>query len=428
MISITLKPRHRGIKIVATLITVAMSSGSWCARYSLESDLGVSLRHNDNIRFSPTKKESLHGYTTNPRFKAEVEDGNWGASLDVDMTFGRFNREEYNSDDQVILLEANKNTERHYLSVTGRRVRDSTRTSEADTSGIVTASAERREYNSISPSWTFLATGHNTLTVNSTYSQTEYYTDDFVDSRYKKVGISWNRKFDSDTRVTIRLTGAANSPDERQIKYLGFFDIGTTVESTSYGLQVGGNYLVTENLILSGLVGSTRSEQKYKLRDPQGACRILVDALKPGQCRLEDYDVTNFVADLSATWKHERGATNISYSMQNNPSSQGYEVRYERYRLGWNYKLNEKSDFKLGFNYGTNKVLNDAIASVDSDSINRDYRGVSVGYHYRITDNWKINSNYSYKWQNKDNVKALAESNSIILGINYQPTMSSWSR
>ena len=425
MASTALTPRCRGIKIAATMIALAVSSGSWSARYSLESDLGVNLRHNDNIRFSPTKKESLHGYTVNPRFKADIEDDNWGASLDIDMTFGRFNRKEYNSDDQVVLLEVNKKTERHYVGATGRFVRDSTRTSEVDTSGVVTASAERREYTSVSPAWTFSATEHNTLTVGTTFSQTEYYTDDFIDSRYKNISISWNGTIDDTAEVIIRLIAAANSPDERQVNYFGY-EIGTSVKSISYELQVGGKYLVTKNLTINGSVGSARNEQKYKLRDPQKACEVIPDVLKPEQCNLEDYNATNFVADLSASWKFERGEANLSYSLQNSPSSQGFDVRYENYVLGWGYKLSEKSDFRLGSNFGKNRVLDGSMAFVDSDSISRDHRGASVGYYYRLTEHWKINLNYNYKWQDKGSINSLAESNSIILGISYRPTALSW--
>jgi hypothetical protein len=414
------------LKAVASLMLIAAHTG-WAAEYSVESELNMSAEHNDNIRLTPTNPISLQGRSVSPKALAKIATETWDASLDIDLSFNDFNRSEYNSDDQFITLATNKKTELHTFAINAEAVHDSTRTSEQETSGIITTSAQRREMYSLAPQWTYMVTDRNYLSVSASLSETEYSSDTYTNYDYSSVQINWTRVFDEQLRMTLVLTGSEYEPEER----LATFGTTYKAESTSYGAQIGGEYGFTENWSINALVGSTKTDQKYIITDPQGACtnpQLAFFGLTPGLCTIEDFESDNLVTDISTQWSNERNELSLAYSVQNQPSSQGYEVEYERYTMSWKNRLTEKSDIRLALTYGVNEAVDTSVSSIDPLNFDRDFSDATVSYYYRATQKWWLNATYNYTWQDTGVAINDAEANRILIGISYRPTQSVWSR
>ena len=416
----------------AILIAVVVATDmARAAEYSLESGLKVSARHNDNIKLTADEKTSLQGRVVEPRLRAKVAGEAWDTSLDVDLKFNNFNNERYDSDDQFVIWVVNKKTERHVLSLNTDITRDSTRTSELDTSGIVTNFAVRREQYSVSPAWRYNVNDRNYVTLFGNISRTEYRDDRFSDYDYNSTGVTWTNIVEENIQLTLRLTGTLYEPDERAINYLGEFELGSKAESTSYSGQIEGVYSFAENWFINSLIGSTYTDQTYSVRDPQDACNnSILESLDliPGICALDDFSSSELMADISFSWSNERSEANVGYSISNQPSSQGYEVEHERYTAFVKYNTSKNSYVYLRINYGTNTAVDTSVSSIDVQNSNRDLGGASVVYDYRFAESWKINAGYRYRWQERETDVDDAESNTILITINYQPTKSTWSR
>ena len=421
-------------KVLATLSLIIIglvSHASLAAEYSLENSLKVSAYHNDNIQLVPVNGKSLHGRTVRPAMVAKVAGDTWDAALDVDLSFNNFNRSEYDSDDQDVTVAARKQTERHTFSIDVNAVRDSTRTSEQDTSGIVTNSAVRRENYSVSPRWNYLLSDRNSISINGSVTEAEYKSERFTDYDYDSVILSWNHTLEENLQLTLQLTGTMYEPDERISIVFGFFEVGSKTESTSYGAQLGGEYSISENWSINSLVGSTYTDQEYIIRDPQGVCTnpFLVDqGLTPGICNIEDFSGNNLTADVSTNWANENFEMSLGYSIRNQPSSQGYEIEYERFTALMRYRINQKNSINLDFTYGINDALDNSVADVDPRNSNRDFSNAKFAYEYRLAEEWRLKTSYGYKWQDRETNISDADSHSIQIGISYQPTMSMWSR
>ena len=437
--TVILKALQRMLLLVV-LPSLLTSSLARAAEYSLQKGINVFANHNDNIRLTPTAPISLSGQSLQSTALAKIADANWDISLDADLRFNSFNRSEFDSDDQTVALAGNRETERQTFSLEAEVVRDSTRTSELEStgSGLVSNLAERRVQYVVQPQWTYLVTARNFVAVSGSFSQANYAGLQFTDYTYDSLRIAWTRVINENLRLTVAANGALYSPDSRTTTVAGVppftapsFNVSTEIESESAGLQVGGEYAITENWSVSGLAGSTYTNQDYELVDPGGACSNQFLALfgrTPGACSLEDSDSNDLVADVSMLWSGERNEINLGYSIQNQPSNQGYEVEYERYSVSWNYRTTEKSRFRLSVEYGSNEAVDVSVSLIDPSNSNRDFGNATASYRWRVNENWRFNARYRYAWQDREQALGDAESNSIEIGVSYEPTKSIWSR
>lgn len=409
-----------------SLLGLALAQVGFAAEISVENNLKVLTQHSDNIELTPENEKSLQGRTVRPSIVTKIADGTWDTSLSVDLSFNNFNRSEYDSDDQFVTLSANKRTERQQFGLIVNATRDSTRTSEQDTSGVVSNSAIRREVYAVSPRWSYNLSEKTYISADARISETEYKSQRFTNYDYDSLSLSVNRFINDKFRFTVQLRGTDYQPDERVTNYFNFFDLGTKSESKSYGAEIGGEYTFNEKWTVNGLVGSTYTDQEYTIRDPQGACDIPNPDFVPQACDIEDFSGSSLTADVSANWTGEQNELTMSYSINNQPSSQGYEVEYERYQFNWRYKHSDRSTWISTLKYGSNNAVDTSAASIDPRNNNRDFGSVDLSYVHRLTKTINLNMRYGYRWQDRELSIDSAESDTISLGINYTPTKSIW--
>lgn len=395
--------------------------------YSVQPMVSATATHNDNIRLTPSDHLSLQGREVRTRAAGKVASENWMAELELDLKFNSFNRSEYDSDDQFLDLKLNKNTERQNYGLNAGITRDSTRTSEVDTSGNVGIGAERRELYSFNPYWSGSVDDRNRISLQGGVTEVQYGTARFTDYQYYSLYAGWDTTLDEDLRLNVQLSATNYQPDSRPATY------GTSysADSTGLGVQVGGEYKMTEQFTINALVGSTETEQEYSIGDPLDACQdpfLASFGLTPDVCALRDYKDRNFTTDISLDWRGERSYLSIGYTIENQPSSQGYEVESEQFNLDGKYRVSEKGNLTLVMLVGRREAVDVSASAIDPTNSNRDFANSTITYSHKVTENWRVNAIYGYRWQDREIATDDAESHTVKLGIEYQPTKSIWSR
>lgn len=420
---------------VVLLVASLLSSGLAAVEYSSQSELQVSTQYDDNARLSYDDPINLFGYSVKPKVDWQAKEEHWNVKAVADLRFNNYDLQEWNSDDQYLTFAGSYQTERQSFGLNTSAIKDSTRTSEYDTSGRIGFSAERREQLIIAPSWAYLLTGRNQLSLQVSGSNTEYDSDNYTDYKYLSGQGGWTYIFNEDVRFTFNLTYSDYKPD-----YRGPFDIGlpgltvfsglAASRTKSVGYLVGGEYAFTEQLTITGNIGSTEGDSKYTLIEiPNGNvdCQAYENANLPlPACNIEDYKSTNLQGDVSLDYLGERNKLKLGVSLQNQPTSNGYVMQYLRVSVDWVYQLSEKSKFSTYLSGGENKSIDEETAAVGTANPNRNFANVILVYNYRFMENWHLSTTAKYHWQEYESLAGHASASGVSLGITYRPTKKFW--
>lgn len=426
---------------VLPLATVPVSA----LEYSVAPSVEAYATHDDNIRLSPQNPTSLQGREVRTALDSGVASETWQLDLDIDLRFNNFNREEYDSDDQYIDLNFNKNAERQSFGVRSSVVRDSTRTSEIEDSGVVGFEAQRKETYRLNPYWSYFVNSTNRLTLNGSYSEIDFAesASRLTDYDSAAASLSWFSVVDEDLTLQFMVSGYSTEYDSRELQGRTYLvDTAYELESESYSAQVGGEFKFTEQLTIDALVGVINTKQQTDVTDPESACETGVPAtvsipffpfsatasLIPNECLREDFDEDSVTGEIGAKWSGERSNWGVRYSIEHVPSSLGYTVESEKARANWKYRLTETSNVEFRFLYGQVEALDASSATTTSINDNRDFVNTRLVYSHRVADNWSVVADLGYRWQEREAARDGAESYAIKMGISYTPTGSIWSR
>lgn len=433
---------NRSIRIVSRLALASMVSASaFGLEYSLQPAVEARATHNDNIRLSPVDPISLQGREVRTSLESQVAAETWQTVFNVDLRFNNFNREEFDSDDQFVDFNFNKDGERQSFGFTSNVTRDSTRTSEEDTTGVVGVEAQRRERYAVSPYWSYQVTDINRLSINGSFSRQKYDTGDtrYADYDYSVLGASWFTVVNEKLTLQLNVAATEYETDPREaslyISGIQLFipDSEYIVNSKGTQVRIGGDYSFSENLTLNMLVGTVKTNQEYEVKDnPPGICSpgifIIAFNVPATQCQIEDFDDNSLTGELNLKGEGERSRWEIGYSIANEPTSRGYEVESEEVSANWRYDVTERSRLDFRLLYGQVKAVDEVTAAIDANGANRDFVNTSVEYMYKVTETWRVFSDFRYRWQDRESAVDSAESYAVILGVRYMPTKSIWSR
>ena len=400
--------------------------------YSVDSNLKVNADHNDNVRLTPKNHISLQGREVRPEIDAKVAGETWQGEIDTTLSFNNFNRSEYDSDDQYVDLKLNKNTERSQFGLQSNLTRDSTRTSEIDTSGIVGARATRRVSYSGGPYWAYQVTERSRVSLDAEIERVDYADNTNTDYKNSSLSADWITQINEVASLEANIY--ASKYDNEGIS-LGFGIIRKT-ESKNFGVRVGGIYQPMENLKVTALLGSKETRENYRFDDPLNGCQLVDNliAFDPNlsktltSCAVTDFRDRGFTGNINVDWNLERSSLEAGYGVIYQPSGQGYTYESKTTSASWKYQVSKTSHARLDILYGQNRAVGASLSNSGQNRLNRDYANFTSRYGFRLTGYWWIEAAYIYRWQDRDVDSESAESNTIKLGIRYAPTMKIWSR
>ena len=424
------RPGFARVFIAAALLSTA---GAQAVEYSLDSALQVTAQHDDNIRLSVDNQESVYGHSINPSAKAQVRAENWQMAADLELRFSEFSDEGYDSDDQYLTLNGESRGEQYTAGFTGKVTHDTTRTSETGDSGRV--SNDRRKLYSISPYWQYFVTPNQLVAINGSAQKVDYEDENYTGYEYYSGSAQWTYLYNERLRLNANINTTQYQSDGLTNDYiLGLFVDSNFIplrqEQQAYftdtkgvGYQIGFQYQLTEALSFDGMWGKRDSETSYKIVDPSGVCNT---GLIGGVCGLEDNDAKTDQKNISATWDREYNKFTASYSLDTSPSSDGYVLEQETYRLKWDYRLFERGKVSLDTTYGENEALGGSSLQNRSLSSERDYWNATLRYSHQVLEHWYVNASVRYRYQDRAVDQADTEALGGQIGIEYRPTKIIW--
>ena len=438
-------------KIVATVFSACVALTTVAAEYSLQPDVSVVARHEDNFRLSPNQEESLFGSHVIPTIKAQAKEQNWDASLNAKLDIARFNRDDLNNDDQEYGVNAQRTGELYSLGFSAQLVKDTTRTSEELNSGIFDTIDDHELYSS-KVYGSYLLSETNVLSLSVSGSKSKYDAPTRTGYEHYYYGSAgWSHSYNEKLRFNVRANYSEVKYDpvvkdvsfQQYILFFGsYYPFGEAdtitqqrqVTTTAEGYQVGVDYQLLEQLSFSILVGSRDTTTEYDVKGGETECaKVSVESLyfpttnnfcneQPDQnSSVQDWEVTS-------TWRGERNTLSAKYSNSLNPGgSEGYALESEQINLDWGYRLSEVSNLSLVLIYGKNTAI-DAPEDIDETKTNRKFGNAELSYTHRVSRNWLGRVAGVYRYQEKEFWDEAAESSSILFSVIYQPNKIVWSR
>ncbi|MEE8059770.1 MAG: hypothetical protein V3T17_18360, partial [Pseudomonadales bacterium] len=405
-----------------------------------ESALKVTAQHDDNINLEVTNQDSVYGETINPSAKLQMKTETWVTSIDTDLRFTDFNRRGYDSDDQYVDLLTRWSGEKSSFSLSGNATHDTTRTSEAEDSGRF--SNERRKFYSLASSWSYAITDRNTLAISANLSMADYRDERYTGYDNAQIYTEWTHIYTENVNFFLRANVSEYESDGRTQNFTFVnlsllnppaqqFEQTYITKTAGSGFQLGANYLLTEQLTLFGLFGSSENDSKYEVSDEFDLCNLTATEsgwIARGACTLEDQSAKTKTIETNVSWKQERQTLTAGYTVQTQPSSNGYVTEAEAVTLNWHYQLSEKNSLNTTARWGENKALEVPDEQLQTNRSNREYNTATVAYSHQLTENWSVSASFHYRYQDRGSDDSAAEATGGRIAITYRPQTKQWSK
>lgn len=368
-----------------------MAAPVMAEKWYIEPIASVRFGYEDNVRLSTSDEEDAFSAYLNIKapfgFRTEVSDVNLSAELQSRRFDGL---SDLDTDDQILGLDAVFRSTRNIFSLQGSYTRNSTRTSELETTGLVQTSKRRIGVN-LNPSWTLSVTERTSLQLGYQHTDVSYEDADLTtltDYRYGRATVGLAYKLSEKTELYGNLSGSRyDAPD-------------ADTEFETYQFQVGVNRNISERLSANASLGYAHTESEF------------LDSGGSEETSSEDTILLDLrIKRISETMIVE-GFVNASET----PSSRGRLLRKNAVGISLLQKLSPRT----AFTFRGELYENTSAGGFDDDSDDRLYYFLEPGLNWRATNWWTISSAYRYRNQEYTNsTEDAAESNALFITIRY---------
>lgn len=413
-------PRHRFL--AAAVVATCGANGAFAVDYSAGGQVRLDVLHNDNLQLTESSLSATER-TTSVEFNGGANSERTGADLAATLRSRRYSESGFDSDDQLLRGNLVHAFPRSSVGLRVAAVRDSTLTSELLDSGR-TSDAARHEQYSIAPSWSYQLGERDLISLQADYIDSRYHGDGYVDYDYFSTSLLWTHNLGERTRTFLQ---GSHGRYESAARAFAFGQSHYT-KSRDTGIQLGGEYQISEGMSLSILAGATRNRTEPRVDDPLEFCPLalefgLVDLFP--LCALETSSATLTTLDGSLTWRNPRHELAARVARRTQPSSNGYLQESNQLNLDWRYRLRERGTLSLNLILGTTDVPSpDAVRAFDPS---RDYGYATLRYAHALGENWSLDCSYRYQAQQYESRERI-DAHSVSIGITWKARERHWSR
>ncbi len=418
------------------LTLVCFSVQSVAKEYSVETALRGSGEYDDNVRLDE-EEISIAGIVISPELNAGLRTERLDLALKTVLDFARFDKSEYDSDDQDVALTSSYAFEYNVFNAAAQLKRNSTRTSEASDTGVFGV-ASRREDENLSLGWRHFFTDKHSLEMSATYADVEYASNNPNLNDYEYGGVAAAYSIDISDRTVFISQLEVSRFESNTLRPVLFGRFGIPVgaavfpaeiQSDTYGLNVGIKRIVTETLMYSVAVGANYVETSFDSPAVSSAAAATpggLDVVKG----LKDEDDTSFFLSATFGYEGERATLSANVSSSTSPSANGYLLLANQLTFNFDYRLSERGTAFIKLDLIDSQSLGDAVNALDQSvsSNDRTYGAARVGGSYRLAESWYISASYRYRAQDREVFDDIAKSNALLLQIAYKPRKNIWSR
>lgn len=123
-----------------------------------------------------------------------------------------------------------------------------------------------------------------------------------------------------------------------------------------------------------------------------------------------------FTGGAGVRWGFQLTDVWLELSQSLDPSSSGSLVSRRQLRAQLRHRLSEVTGFTVGVRY-----ISDSGTESDLEFQPADYAAATVGFDWRIARKWTLVGYYDYRWREYESAPRDARSNSVHLGVVYEP-------
>lgn len=371
-------------RVLACLILALSSQGISAAEWSAKPIVYAGAEFNDNKRLTTLPHDSVLGgiFDASAQLAVATEASSLNLVPRVRLSFYTPDREtDLDSEDIFFDFSGNHTRERALWKLNGNYTRDTTLTSELETTGLTQVNRQRQSIY-LAPSVDYAIAEKNTLQLGFGYTDVVYedaQRTGLVDYTYKTASLTDTHQLSEFEQVNGTL-------------FVSRFEAPESSTTTdSLGLQLGYTRTFSESLKASLAIGFIASEIELieKTRD------------------------VGPLFDVSVEKKLEATVFTGIYSRAVSPTGSGTQDTLDRLRLSVNHKISEQLDANLGFSF----VQSETQAAIAGDA-SRDYARLDARIRYRLTEFWSLIGGYSYS--RAEGSLEPADSNGILLTLAYE--------
>jgi predicted porin len=368
-------------KLMVLLVGLTVSFSSFSAQWSVKPIFNPSIEYDDNISLSTSNKEDSFKFVVRPTIVGAYETETALLSLTTGYSIERYTSNTRDTEDNPFFqLNSSKSFERSSLGIDYSFSEASSR----DTAALDTGNFSSRSVittHTFSPFYSYSLSEIDSVSVNFSYIQREYSTDEFRDNETKSIATSWQRQF-----------------SERLIGYTSFsysnYQSGESVNSTendNYNLSVGVSYDLSEKWSLNGNVGVRYLDSKTGI---------------------DSQSTSGSSFDLTANYQSELGRLSISALRRISPSSSGDVNEQDIYNVDWSSDLTERLSAGISSRYI------ETTSATENSNIKRENFNISPNLSWKLSPKATIELSYRYRQQKRTDQET-AKGNSLSLTFSY---------
>ena len=460
----------------AALVITKAGAADYAAGLAIDTEAS----HNDNIRMVPSDKTSVRKYDISPKLTFGINTETTKAQLDSTFNFNRYDKSEFNSDDQNIALALSHQFESSSVGLNASYIHNSTLTSELLTTGRVGTRADRSEQYMVSPNWTYTINEKNLVQLSGTYTTQNYENASYIGYKNTGAELDWTHSLGERTKLTVAATYSDYKTDDIKLggvpssgfqyitsdptspgvfaqilpgEYVGtipannFGEQSYAARTKNEGGQIGASYLITEQSQLSGYLGRSRNTNMYTIKDPKDVCsnadytRLISEysqgLLVPLRGSLSalcgsipQTDAWLSTAQINWTWSSERQQLKLNGSKATQPTSNGYAVDALQLGSNWSYQLSELDKISASVSLVRNRAIDkkNTAQNITTQIADRNYGSATLQYQRQLSEYWFLNASFQFSEQKYTQIDYQASSRVYSLGISYKPQQWHWAR
>ena len=341
-------------------LCIIFTGTSYAAEFTVNPSLSLRGEYNDNIDFSRTNKQDDYIGTISPGLSLGygTDRFTFGARAGVDF-LRYYEYTDQNTERQNYSVTASYRAfERFTINASGSYTKDTTLDSGLEETGIVEQRSERDSY-SAGGGVSYRMSELSDVSVNYTFSKTDYDLEDYTDSEGHSASLSYSYSFNNrlDT-VSIRPYWRKTDSDVDKINSYGL-SLGLIhqfSQTFNANIQAGPRYTATED-------NAGVTEWGW-----------------------------GWTADVSLTKTWETGSVSLGYSRDLQYTGEAENVEVDRFSLTANKMMTQKFGVRLSGSLYFTKSTD------ESNTQDRDVRYyiISPSLFYNITQNHSLELAYSY--------------------------------
>jgi hypothetical protein len=421
----TLKAR-RGLSpvlIVRALLVACLflTTPTRAAEWWLEPILGLSAEYDDNPALTAQPHVSEYGYRISPSMDFGVRSNIWSVNGGAKLIRQSYsNRSSLDRDSQYYTLSSQYATERTTWQLDGNQSYASVLVNEAGDPDVgLLQLTKQRKSSGYAPSWSWAATERTQLQLRHQVSEVTYEDgSQFGLSDYHSSltsgGISY--RLSRQSRLSLNLSQSLFEVPSNQF------------ESESTGAQAGITHSFSETLNTSFSVGKQRTKSEGFVQECLVWAFNSIDGVESVTCAqpisvfaTQDRRSTTWSADL--TKEFEATKLNLSLDRSENPSGTGVLVKTDtaRLRISRDFTALLSGDLTLSY-YDVKSTFGNVSGN------DRNFSQINPVLHWKLTEEWMVDTSLSYISLKRDNEMATARGRSVLLTLTYRVRRMSISR